>query len=70
MLRGRTSSRRFCAVAWGHVRGAIGSLTVNEIIAQERRVSPADIERMRIRPPVKPVTLQELAALESTSFKD
>ena len=44
--------------------------TVNEIIAQERRVSPADIEPMRIRPPVKPVTLQELAALESTSFKD
>jgi thioredoxin reductase/bacterioferritin-associated ferredoxin len=68
--QGPNQLKAFLRCGMGPCQGRYCSLTVNEIIAQERRVSPADIEPMRIRPPVKPVTLQELAALESTSFKD
>jgi hypothetical protein len=36
-------------------------LTVTEVIAQARRVSPAEVGYYRIRPPIKPLTLGELA---------
>lgn len=41
-------------------------LTMVETIAAERGVDPASIAPLRIRPTVKPVTLAETAALEST----
>jgi hypothetical protein len=41
-------------------------LTVVETIAAERGEDPAAIAPLRIRPPVKPVTLAEIAAMEST----
>jgi len=37
-------------------------LTVTELIAQTRGVSPAEVGYYRIRPPIKPITLAELAA--------
>jgi len=39
---------------------------VTEVIAAERGVSPAEVGYYRLRPPVKPITLAELAALPKT----
>jgi hypothetical protein len=36
-------------------------LTVTEVIAQARGVSAAEVGYYRIRPPIKPITLGELA---------
>jgi hypothetical protein len=36
------------------------------MIADARRVPPAEVGYYRLRPPVKPVTLAELAALPKT----
>jgi len=38
-------------------------LTVSEIIAGARGVSPGEVGYYRIRPPIKPATIGELAAL-------
>jgi hypothetical protein len=37
-------------------------LTVTEIIARARGVSPAELGHYRIRPPIKPIKLEQLAA--------
>jgi len=47
----------------GPCQGRLCGLTVTEVIAQARGVSPAEVGHYRIRPPIKPITLQELAAL-------
>jgi hypothetical protein len=39
-------------------------LTVAEIIADERQVSPADVGYFRVRSPIKPVTLGQLTGFE------
>jgi hypothetical protein len=39
------------------------ALTVTELIAQARGVSPTEVGHYRIRPPIKPITLAQLAAL-------
>jgi hypothetical protein len=36
-------------------------LTVTEVIADARGVAPAEVGYYRIRPPIKPLTLGELA---------
>jgi hypothetical protein len=41
-------------------------LTVTEMIAKARGVSPQEVGYYRIRPPVKPITVGELAALPKT----
>ena len=61
---GPNQLKAFLRCGMGPCQGRYCSLTINEIIAQERRVSPSEIEPMRIRPPIKPVTLQELASLD------
>lgn len=38
-------------------------LTVAEVIADERKVSPAEVGYYRIRPPIKPITLGQLAGI-------
>jgi hypothetical protein len=38
-------------------------LTVTELIAAARGVAPGDIGYYRLRPPVKPITVGELAGL-------
>jgi hypothetical protein len=50
----------------GPCQGRFCALTVTVLIARERRVSPADVGSYRLRFPVKPVTLSELASLPST----
>jgi len=41
----------------------LASDVIVEVIAHERGVSPAEVGHYRVRPPVKPITLEELAAL-------
>jgi len=38
-------------------------LTVTELIAAERKATPDEVGYYRLRPPVKPITLAELASL-------
>jgi len=40
-----------------------GQLTVTELIAAERKTTPDEVGYYRLRPPVKPITLAELASL-------
>ncbi|MGF7159977.1 NADPH-dependent 2,4-dienoyl-CoA reductase/sulfur reductase-like enzyme [Rhodoligotrophos appendicifer] len=47
----------------GPCQGRLCGLTVTEMIARERQVSPQDVGYYRLRPPVKPITLGELASL-------
>jgi hypothetical protein len=47
----------------GPCQGRECGLTVTELIAEVRGVSPQEVGYYRLRPPVKPITLAELAGL-------
>jgi hypothetical protein len=47
----------------GPCQGRYCGLTVAELLAEARGVGPEDVGYYRIRPPLKPVTLGELAQL-------
>jgi hypothetical protein len=47
----------------GPCQGRLCGLTVTELMAKARGVGPEEIGYFRLRPPVKPITLAELAAL-------
>ena len=47
----------------GPCQGRVCGLTVTEVIAEARAVAPGEVGYYRIRPPVKPITVAELAAL-------
>jgi hypothetical protein len=47
----------------GPCQGRLCGLTVTELIAASRGVTPDSVGYYRLRPPVKPITLQELASL-------
>ncbi len=47
----------------GPCQGRLCATPVACLIAQERAVEPADVGPYRIRPPLKPITLEELAKL-------
>ena len=64
-VTGPNQLKAFLRCGMGPCQGRFCSLTVNEIIADERRVSPAEIQLMRVRPPIKPVTVEEFAGLET-----
>jgi bacterioferritin-associated ferredoxin len=50
----------------GPCQGRLCGLTVTEMIAEARGQSPAEIGHYRLRPPVKPITVAELASLPQT----
>ena len=50
----------------GPCQGRLCGLTVTELIAEARRKSPQEIGYYRLRAPVKPITLAELAAIPKT----
>jgi len=50
----------------GPCQGRLCGLTVTEMIAKARAQSPAEIGHYRQRPPVKPITVAELATLPQT----
>ena len=50
----------------GPCQGRLCGLTVTELMAQARGKSPEEIGYYRLRAPVKPITLAELAAVPKT----
>lgn len=60
---GPAQLKSFTRAGMGPCQGRLCGLTVTEIIATKRGVSPAEVGYFRLRPPVKPLTLGELAAL-------
>jgi len=62
---GPNQAKAFGRSGMGPCQGRLCGLTVSEIIADARDVEPDAVGYYRIRPPIKPVTLGELAAMES-----
>lgn len=60
---GPNQAKSFLRCGMGPCQGRFCGLTVTELIARERRASPADVGHFRLRFPAKPVTLGELAEL-------
>ena len=60
---GPNQMKAFLRCGMGPCQGRLCGLTVTELIADERAVSPAEVGYYRLRPPVKPIALGELASL-------
>jgi NADPH-dependent 2,4-dienoyl-CoA reductase/sulfur reductase-like enzyme len=60
---GPNQMKSFLRCGMGPCQGRFCGLTVTELIARERGVPPAEVGDYRLRFPVKPVTLGELAEL-------
>ena len=63
---GPNQLKSFLRCGMGPCQGRLCGLTVTELIAATRGVDPADVGYYRLRPPVKPITLAELAAIALT----
>jgi NADPH-dependent 2,4-dienoyl-CoA reductase/sulfur reductase-like enzyme len=60
---GPNQMKAFLRCGMGPCQGRLCGLTVTELIAAQRRSTPAEVGYYRLRPPVKPITLAELASL-------
>ena len=60
---GPNQAKAYSRAGMGPCQGRLCGLTVSEIIAGARGVSPGEVGYYRIRPPIKPVTIGELAAM-------
>jgi thioredoxin reductase len=58
---GPNQAKSFGRCGMGPCQGRMCGLTVTEVIADARGVTPAEVGYYRIRPPIKPITLGELA---------
>ncbi|MDB5891378.1 MAG: FAD/NAD(P)-binding oxidoreductase [Polaromonas sp.] len=58
---GPNQAKSFGRCGMGPCQGRQCGLTVTEVIAEARGLPPAEIGYFRIRPPIKPITLGELA---------
>ena len=58
---GPNQAKSFGRCGMGPCQGRLCGLTVTEVIADARDASPATVGYYRIRPPIKPLTLGELA---------
>ena len=63
---GPNQMKIFLRCGMGPCQGRLCGLTVTELIAKGRGVSPQEVGYYRLRPPVKPITVGELAALPKT----
>lgn len=61
--QGPNQMKSFLRCGMGPCQGRMCSLTVTELIADARGVTPDEIGTFRLRPPVKPVTVAEMAGL-------
>jgi NADPH-dependent 2,4-dienoyl-CoA reductase/sulfur reductase-like enzyme len=59
--QGPNQTKAFGRCGMGPCQGRLCGLTVTELLAEARGVPPAEVGYYRIRPPIKPVTLGELA---------
>jgi octopine oxidase subunit A len=62
-VTGPNQMKAFLRCGMGPCQGRMCGLTVTELIAEARGVTPQEVGYYRIRPPVKPITVAELAAL-------
>jgi thioredoxin reductase/bacterioferritin-associated ferredoxin len=62
--------KAYCRTGMGPCQGRLCGLTVTELMAQARGKSPQDIGYYRLRAPVKPITLAELATVSSATETD
>ena len=60
---GPNQLKGFSRCGMGPCQGRLCGLTISEMIAQSRDVPVAEVGALRLRPPVKPLMLGELAAL-------
>lgn len=63
---GPNQMKSFLRCGMGPCQGRLCGLTVTELLARARGVSPAEVGYYRLRPPIKPITLEELAGLPKT----
>lgn len=61
---GPNQAKAFGRCGMGPCQGRQCGLTVTELIADARGVTPAEVGYYRIRPPIKPISLGELAGAE------
>ena len=66
-VQGPNQLKAFLRCGMGPCQGRFCGLTVGEIIADVRGVSPAEVGYYRLRPPVKPITVAELAGMKTTA---
>ncbi|MEJ0017741.1 MAG: NAD(P)/FAD-dependent oxidoreductase [Acetobacteraceae bacterium] len=59
---GPNQAKAFLRAGMGPCQGRLCGPTVVEVIADARGVAPADVGYYRIRPPLKPITVEELLA--------
>jgi len=63
---GPNQMKSFLRCGMGPCQGRLCGLTVTELMAEARGVSAQEIGYYRLRPPVKPITVAELASLPQT----
>jgi NADPH-dependent 2,4-dienoyl-CoA reductase/sulfur reductase-like enzyme len=63
---GPNQLKSFLRCGMGPCQGRMCGLTVTELIAETRGVAPAEVGYYRLRPPVKPIALAELASMPKT----
>jgi NADPH-dependent 2,4-dienoyl-CoA reductase/sulfur reductase-like enzyme len=63
---GPNQMKAFLRCGMGPCQGRLCGLTITELIADQRRATPEEVGYYRLRPPVKPITLAELASLPKT----
>ena len=63
---GPNQAKAFTRCGMGPCQGRMCATIVSEVFANYRRTSVGEVGHYRIRPPVKPLTVGELAALGST----
>ena len=63
---GPNQAKAFTRCGMGPCQGRMCATAVSEIFAERRRAGRGAVEHYRIRPPVKPLTIGELAALQGT----
>ncbi|HTH58554.1 MAG TPA: NAD(P)/FAD-dependent oxidoreductase [Paraburkholderia sp.] len=61
---GPNQAKAFTRCGMGPCQGRLCGLTVTELIARERGLEPSRIGHYRIRPPLKPLTIGELAGTQ------
>ncbi len=64
--QGPNQAKAMSRAGMGPCQGRLCGLTVAEIMAAELRSSPETVGHYRLRPPVKPMTLAEIAMLAET----
>ena len=63
--QGPNQAKAFSRAGMGPCQGRLCGLTVCEIMSETRGCSPGEIGHMRIRAPIKPITVAEMASMGS-----